>query len=168
MLSNFEEELISLQNNMKNFAYQLTLNSDEADDLTQETMLKVLSNKDKYTENTNLKGWVFTIMRNIFINNYRRKTFITTIFDNSANTYYLDLPRISLLETPEGAVAVKEIVSFINAYDKELRTIFTMYIHGYKYEEIAKFIHKPVGTIKSMIFRMRRELREKLKDYRND
>ncbi len=68
----FQTRLMSLQANMLNFAYMLTSNRDDAYDLLQDTMLKVLDNRDKYTENTNFKGWVFTIMRNIFINNYRR------------------------------------------------------------------------------------------------
>ena len=66
--NNFHDKLIALQSNMSNFALSLTANKEDAEDLTQETMLKVLDNEEKYTENTNFKGWVFTIMRNIFIN----------------------------------------------------------------------------------------------------
>ena len=65
----FEKELVALQSNMRNFAFSLTLNRDDAEDLLQDTTLKVLDNQDKFTDNVNFKGWVLTIMKNIFINN---------------------------------------------------------------------------------------------------
>jgi len=69
--SNFKRRLLGLQSNLLNFAYQLTSSRDAAQDLVQDTTLKVLDNEDKYVDNVNFKGWVFTIMRNLFINNYR-------------------------------------------------------------------------------------------------
>ena len=78
-----QNRLTALQANMLNFAYMLTSNRDDAYDLLQDTMLKVLDNADKYTDNTNFKGWVFTIMRNIFINNYRRMTRSATVIDKT-------------------------------------------------------------------------------------
>ena len=70
--STFQTKLLDLQSNLLNFAYTLTANRDDAYDLLQDTTLKALDNEDKYVDNTNFKGWVFTIMRNIFINNYRK------------------------------------------------------------------------------------------------
>ena len=88
----FQQRLLELQDNMLNFAYLLTSNNEEAHDLLQDTTLKVLDNQDKYTDNTNFKGWVFTIMRNIFINNYRRLVRNQTMVDQTDDLYHLNLP----------------------------------------------------------------------------
>ena len=88
----FEGRLLDLQNNMMNFALALTTNKDEAKDLLQETTLRALGNKEKYYENVNFKGWVFTIMHNIFVNNYRRIVRSQTIIDQTDNLYYIKAP----------------------------------------------------------------------------
>ena len=92
--SKFQSNLMNLQSNMLNFAYMLTSNRDDAYDLLQDTTLKVLDNESKYAENTNFKGWVFTIMRNIFINNYRRTARAATMIDTTDNLAGLG-PRIA-------------------------------------------------------------------------
>lgn len=79
----FQTNLMNLQSNMLNFAYMLTGNRDDAYDLLQDSTLKALDNADKFAEGTNFKGWVFTIMRNIFINNYRRQSRAATIVDTT-------------------------------------------------------------------------------------
>ncbi|MEE0975848.1 MAG: RNA polymerase sigma factor, partial [Muribaculaceae bacterium] len=99
---NFQEKLIGLQGNLLNFAYILTSNRDDAQDLLQDTTLRALDNEDKYVDNVNFKGWVFTIMRNIFINNYRKDTRESTIIDQTEDLYHLNLPQDSGLETPDG------------------------------------------------------------------
>lgn len=81
---NFQTKLLDLQDNLLNFAYLLTSNRDDAYDLLQDTTLKALDNEDKYVENVNFKGWVFTIMRNIFINNYRKVVRSATVIDQTA------------------------------------------------------------------------------------
>ncbi len=96
----FENKLIALQSNLLNFAYMLTSNRDDAYDLLQDTTLKVLDNEDKYTENTNFKGWVFTVMRNIFINNYRRAVRSATVVDQTEDFYNLNISQDSGLDTP--------------------------------------------------------------------
>ncbi len=96
---------MDLQANMLNFAYMLTSNRDDAYDLLQDTTLKALDNEDKYAENTNFKGWVFTIMRNIFINNYRRGVRTATIVDTTDNLYHLNLSQDSGIESPKAATA---------------------------------------------------------------
>lgn len=83
----FQENLMKLQDNLLNFAYKLTSNRDDAYDLLQDTTLKALDNEEKYADNTNFKGWVFTIMRNLFINNYRRNSRAATIVDTTDNLY---------------------------------------------------------------------------------
>ena len=96
----FQNKLMSLQGNLLNFAYMLTSNRDNAYDLLQDTTLKALDNESKYVDNTNFKGWVFTIMRNIFINNYRRVSRSATIIDQTDDLYHLNLSQDSGLETP--------------------------------------------------------------------
>lgn len=136
--SSFKKRLLGLQNNLLNFAYQLTTSRDAAKDLVQDTTLKALDNEEKYVDNINFKGWVFTIMRNIFINNYRRQVRSATVIDTTEDLYHLNLSQESGLETPEGSVAAKEISAAIDSFADEYKIPFTMYIAGYKYAEIAE------------------------------
>lgn len=164
--SNFQTKLIGLQSNLFNFAYLLTSNRDDAYDLLQDTTLKALDNEDKYTENTNFKGWVFTIMRNIFINNYRRISRSATTLDSTEDLYHLNLSQDSGLETPEGSIAAKDITAAINSFSDDYRVPFSMHVAGYKYDEIAEELQLPLGTIKSRIFSARKQLQVLLQDYR--
>ena len=164
--NNFQAKLLGLQSNLLNFAYILTSNRDDAYDLLQDTTLKALDNEDKYVDNVNFKGWVFTIMRNIFINNYRRQVRSATVIDTTEDLYHLNLSQESGLSTPEGSYAAKEISVAINAFSKEYKVPFTMYIAGYKYSEIADKMGLPLGTVKSRIFFARKRLQGLLKDYR--
>ena len=164
---NFESRLLALQSNLLNFAYMLTSNRDDAYDLLQDTTLKALDNEDKYAENTNFKGWVFTIMRNIFINNYRKVVRSATIIDQTEDLYHLNLPQDSGFETPEGSIAANEITDAINSFNDDYRIPFSMHVAGYKYNEIAEKMGLPLGTIKSRIFFARQKLQGMLADYNN-
>lgn len=158
--------LLGLQDNLLNFAYMLTANREEAKDLLQDTTLKALDNEDKYIDNVNFKGWVFTIMRNIFINNYRRVVRNQTIIDQTEDLYHLNLPQDSGFASPEGSFTVKEITTAINSFSEEYRIPFSMHVAGYKYHEIAEKMDLPLGTVKSRIFFARQRLQEMLKDYK--
>ena len=162
----FQSNLMNLQANLLNFAYMLTSNRDDAYDLLQDTTLKALDNEDKYAENTNFKGWVFTIMRNIFINNYRRAGRAATVVDTTENLYHLNLCQDSGIETPEGAYGVNEISAAIDDIADEYRIPFVMHIQGYKYNEIAEHMNLPLGTVKSRIFFARKKLQSRFADYR--
>ena len=148
----FQSNLMSLQANMLNFAYMLTSNRDDAYDLLQDTTLKALDNEDKFTEGTNFKGWVFTIMRNIFINNYRRGARQATVVDTTENLYLLNIAQDSGMETPD--------------LPEEFRIPFSMHVAGYKYNEIAEHMQLPLGTVKSRIFFARKKLQQRFADYR--
>lgn len=163
----FQSDLMGLQANLLNFAYMLTSNRDDAYDLLQDTTLKALDNEDKYTNNTNFKGWVFTIMRNIFINNYRRAGRAATVVDTTENLYHLNLSQDSGLETPEGSYSVNEITNAINSFPDEYRIPFSMHVQGYKYNEIAEQMNLPLGTVKSRIFFARKKLQTRFADYAN-
>ncbi|MBD5264198.1 MAG: sigma-70 family RNA polymerase sigma factor [Bacteroides sp.] len=162
----FKQRLLGLQGNLLNFAYQLTTSKETAQDLVQDTTLKVLDNESKYVDNVNFKGWVFTIMRNIFINNYRRQVRSATVIDKSEDLYHLNLSQESGFSTPEGSFAAKEISSAIQEFSEDYRVPFTMYVQGYKYSEIAEHMGLPLGTVKSRIFFARKRLQSVLKDYR--
>ena len=148
----FEERLVGLQGNLLNFAYQLTTNREQAEDLLQDTTLKALANEDKYVDNVNFKGWIFTIMRNIFINNYRQSVRKATVIDQTEDLYHLNICQDSGVDTPEGSYAVKEISVALNSFPDE-------------YNEIADRLNLPLGTIKSRIFCARKKLRQQLHDY---
>jgi RNA polymerase sigma factor, sigma-70 family len=162
----FQNKVLDLQSNMFSFAMMLTANKDDAQDLVQDTTLKVLDNQDKFTENTNFKGWVLTIMRNIFINNYRKMVRSQTVVDQTEDLYHLNLPQDSGFETPEGSLDVKEINVAINDLPYDLKTPFSMFLAGYKYHEIADKLGLPLGTIKSRIYFARQSLQKTLKDMR--
>ena len=164
--SKFQSNLMNLQSNMLNFAYMLTSNRDDAYDLLQDTTLKVLDNESKYAENTNFKGWVFTIMRNIFINNYRRTARAATMIDTTDNLYHLNLSQDSGLESPEDSYGASEISAAIESFSDEYRIPFSMHVAGYKYNEIAEKMNLPLGTVKSRIFFARKKLQEQFADYR--
>ena len=163
----FQSKLMSLQANLLNFAYRLTSNRDNAYDLLQDTTLKALDNESKYVDNTNFKGWVFTIMRNIFINNYRRISRSATVVDQTEDLYHLNLSQDSGLETPEGSYGAAEITAAINSFSDDYRIPFSMHVAGYKYSEIAEEMGLPLGTVKSRIFFARKKLQDQFADYRS-
>ena len=162
----FQNRLMGLQANLLNFAYMLTSNRDDAYDLLQDTTMKALDNREKYVDNTNFKGWVFTIMRNIFINNYRRIARSATVIDQTEDCYHLNLSQDSGLESPDGSYTAAEITSAINEFPEKYRVPFSMHVAGYKYNEIAEEMNLPLGTIKSRIFFARQELQKRFADYR--
>ena len=164
--TSFQANLMNLQSNLLNFAYMLTSNRDDAYDLLQDTTLKALDNQDKYAENTNFKAWVMTIMRNLFINNYRRTARAATVVDTTDNLYHLNLSQDSGFESPEESYGASEITMAINEFSDEYRIPFSMHVAGYKYNEIAEKMNLPLGTVKSRIFFARKKLQERFADYR--
>lgn len=161
----FRKDLISVQEELLRFAYKLTADKEEANDLLQETSLKALDNEDKYTPDTNFKGWMYTIMRNIFINNYRRIVREQTFVDTTDNLYHLNLPQNSGFASTEGAYDLKEIHRIVNSLPRDYKVPFSMHVSGFKYREIADRLGLPLGTVKSRIFFTRQRLQEALKDY---
>ena len=164
--SSFKTSVLGMQGNLLSFALKLTANREEAQDLVQDTTLKALHNEEKFVENTNFKGWMLTIMRNIFINNYRKNARENTMLDTSEDMFHLNLCQESGLETPDGAYACNEITAIIAGFSDDYRKPFSMHVAGYKYEEIAERLEMPLGTVKSRIFFARKRMRELLADYR--
>ena len=164
--ANFAQDLLSVQTELLNFAYKLTADREEANDLLQETSLKALDNEDKYTAETNFKGWIYTIMRNIFINNYRKALRDQTYVDQTDNQFYLNQNIDIEGDSTEGSYDLKEMRRIVNALPKEYRNPFSMYVSGFKYREIADKLGLPLGTVKSRIYFTRQKLQEELKDFR--
>ena len=164
--ANFAQDLLSVQTELLNFAYKLTADREEANDLLQETSLKALDNEEKYPAETNFKGWVYTIMRNIFINNYRKALRDQTYVDQTDNQYYLNQNFDIEGDSTEGSYDLKEMRRIVNALPKEYRIPFSMYVSGFKYREIADKLGLPLGTVKSRIYFTRQKLQEELKDFR--
>lgn len=161
----FETNLLGVQNELLRFAYKLTANRDEANDLLQETSLKALDNRDKYMPETNFKGWIYTIMRNLFINNYRKMVRENTFVDTTDNLYHLNQSHDVPFESTESAYDLKEMHRVVNALPKEYKEPFSMHVSGFKYREIAERLGLPLGTVKSRIFFTRKKLQTELQDF---
>jgi RNA polymerase sigma factor (sigma-70 family) len=161
----FQHKLLSLEDNLQRFAYSLTYDKEDAKDLVQETFLKALMYKDKFVHNDNFKAWTYTIMKNTFINNYRRKIRQNTHRDQTKETFYLNHPKTNGFDDPDSAFSTKELTHNIEQLDDEFRVPFKMHHQGFKYKEIADELNLNIGTVKSRIFFSRKKLMEKLKDY---
>ena len=161
----FNKQLLSHQNPLKYFALKLTADNEDAEDLLQETFLKALKYKDKFQEKTNLKAWLYTIMKNTFINNYRRAVRKRTIIDNTADDFFVNSTKTHSPISPESEYNYKEITKTVDLLNDECRIPFKMHNEGYKYKEIADELNMPIGTVKSRIFLARKKLTTALKDY---
>lgn len=168
----FEEEFMPQIDALYTFAYHLTYNEDDANDLVQETYLKAYRFIDKYIEGTNAKAWLFKILKNAFINQYRRKSKqptkvdyeeIINFHDEEDTNYssYMDLRE----EMFQGMIG-DEVTNAINALPVDFRVVILLCdIEGFTYEEISKIIDIPIGTVRSRLHRARNMLKEKLQEY---
>jgi RNA polymerase sigma factor (sigma-70 family) len=161
----FNSQLIGMRPNLQRFAMSLTSDRDTALDLVQDTYLKAIINKDKFADFTNLKAWAFTIMKNTFINNYRRNMKANTIIDGTQDLYYLNQPSDKGSISPESSYSEGEIEKAIDSLEDDFRIPFRMHLDGYKYKEIAEELGLKIGTVKSRIFFTRQKLMLMLKDY---
>jgi RNA polymerase sigma factor (sigma-70 family) len=161
----FSRQLISMEDSLERFALSLTADRDEAKDLLQETYVKALIYKDKFEEYTNLKAWTYTIMKNTFINNYRKSKRENTTVDNTKDLFLLNNYRESQLMQPESEYSLQELTKAVNSLEDEFRIPFVMHTEGYKYKEIADELGLKIGTVKSRIFFTRKKLMEVLKDF---
>jgi len=161
----FNTNLTLQQKYLESFARQLTGNEDDAKDLTQETFLKALLNREKFVNQNNFKAWLYTIMKNIFINNYRRMKRENTIIDQTDDLYYLNISNSHSDTDPESMLYAKELEHGISQLDADFRKPFDMYNDGFKYQEIADNLKLTIGTVKSRIFYSRKKLMNSLKEF---
>jgi len=161
----FNQLLVSNAEFLKPFAITLTRDSEAAQDLYQETLYRALANKDKYNVGTNIKAWLYTIMRNIFINNYRRKAKQNTVFDSTPNEFLLNQGQAVISNTAESVLKLKDIQKAIHHLPEIFRNPFLLYFDGYKYHEIAAMLDEPLGTIKSRIHFARKLLKAQIQRF---
>ncbi len=161
----FNNKIISFEKSLERFALSLTNNTEEAKDLVQETYLKALTYRNKFVHYTNLKAWLFTIMKNTFINNYRKAARENTTVDQTPDLYYLNSTSDGVSISPDSNYAEKEIVKKIEDLDDDFKVPFKMHTSGFKYKEIADELNLKIGTVKSRIFFTRKKLMEQLQDY---
>ena len=161
----FNQLLLQNTDFLKPFAVTLTKDQETAKDLLQETMYRALANQDKYSVGTNIKAWLYTIMRNIFINNYRRKAKQNTIFDNSSNDFLLNYNQSTIDNGAESTLRMKDIYKAVHNLPDIFKQPFMLYFEGYKYHEIADNLGEPLGTIKSRIHFARRLLKEQINKF---
>jgi RNA polymerase sigma-70 factor (ECF subfamily) len=159
------KEISSLSTTLKSFTRKFTHDQEESSDLVQDTILKALIYKDKFTQDTNLRGWLFTIMRNTFINNYRKNQRAKTSHDNTKNLYFLNVEDKHTFNCPDTRYEYHDIWKNINQLKDELLVPFKMHASGYKYQEIADHLDLPIGTVKNRIFHARKEIQKKLTGY---
>ena len=152
---------------LKPFAMRLTKNYDDANDLVQDTLVKAFLNKDKYADGTNLKAWLFTIMKNTFITNYQRMMRKNTIIDTSDNLHYINSSDSIVQNDAYANFANEDISKALEKLDDTYKEPFMMYFNGFKYHEIAEKVAIPIGTVKNRIHIARKLLKEDLMVYKH-
>lgn len=158
----FDDRFCQMTSMLQSFAYNLTKNQEDAKDLYQETAFRAMTNREKFRAGTNFKAWLFTIMKNIFINNYRRRVKRNSIVESADNLYYLNSGWDNVGNKAETQIFMTELRELIDKLDETLRTPFMLHYRGFKYQEIADQLGLPLGTIKSRIFFARKELKAKV------
>ena len=158
----FNKMLVNNAEFLKPFALTLTRDSVAAKDQFKETLFRALANKDKYSVGTNIKAWLYTIMRNIFINNYRRKVKQNTIFDSTPNAFLINQTQSVVANNAESNLRLKDIQEAIHNLPQIFRNPFLLYFDGFKYHEIADMLGEPLGTIKSRIHFARKLLKTQI------
>ncbi len=161
----FNQQLINQSTPLKNFAYSLTLNTDEAQDLVQDTFLKAIKYKEKFADASNLKAWLYTIMKNTFINTYRRTVKTRQVFTPTEDLALVKPLAGTGMPGAESQMNYKHLTKAVDALEDDYKIPFTRYFDGYKYKEIADELNLPIGTVKSRIFLARKRLMSELKEY---
>src|SRR6187402_47044 len=168
----FNNEFLPHINSVYNFAYRLTRDGDDAKDLVQDTYLKAYRFIESFQKGTNAKAWLFRILKNSFINDYRKKSKEPSKVDYQEVESYYNSEEVDRQITPDLRVeALKdmigdEISNALNALDVDFRTVIILCdLEGFKYEEMAKILDIPIGTVRSRLHRARQLLKEKLSDY---
>ncbi|MGB1074604.1 MAG: RNA polymerase sigma factor [Flavobacteriales bacterium] len=162
----FNHLLVNHSDFLKGFALGFTRDAQDADDLIQDTMVKAIRYRNNFKEGTNIKGWLYTIMRNIFINNYKRKKFQNTIVDSTDNQYFLNAGTSLTADTVTTLINEQDIRDAIGQLKHDFQKPFTMFLDGFHYDEIAEELGIPMGTVKSRIFHARKKLAAQLEDFR--
>jgi len=152
----FRKEVLELESNLNRYAYSLTMNTEDAKDLVQETFFKAFNNQEKFNEHTCIKAWAYTIMKNTFINDYRRRVKKEAVFNSDVHEYIIN-NRLSNFD-PESDVDFLDMINAVESLDTDFKIPFMMFDNGYKYNEIADELGICLGTVKSRIHVSRKKL----------
>lgn len=163
---NFNKDVMGQSQVLMDYAKKFTNNSNDAEDLLQDTLIKVFKYVDSYKEGTNLKGWIYTIMRNTFINNYRRKTISNGIVSQKEELTAADLSKSAVRNNAENTFMGADIQEALKKLPEAYYRPFVMYFEGYKYYEIAEHLQIPDGTVKTRIHVARKMLQKDLSVYK--
>lgn len=158
----FSHKVYGLRNSLQAFAYSLTKNTEDARDLLQDTTCRALTHQDKFQEGTNLKAWMMTIMRNVFINHYRKKQKAFSTVELSETLSVHNSSHHAVGNSAEGSILLTEVSVMLANLEDEIRIPFAMHFEGYSYQEIADTLNLPLGTVKSRIFFARKALKSKI------
>ncbi|MDC1105912.1 sigma-70 family RNA polymerase sigma factor [Prolixibacteraceae bacterium] len=161
----FKENLLDQKDNLYYFAIKLTSDPTKAEDLLQDTFLKALTYRTKFKADTNFRAWIFTIMKNSYINDFRKQSKKNHAFDQS-NSLHIHIQEDFVHPSPESIEAEKDILKAIKSLDKVNRDPLTLFINGYHYHEISEILNLPIGTVKSRIHFSRKKLEMLLAEYR--
>lgn len=156
--------IIEIHPDLQRFAFKLTANRVSADDLVQDSILKALNNADRYVRQENFKGWMYTIMYNIFVNNYRRSQREILFFDSDF-TDYINQAQIVQEELIGNAYDRELMYKMINNLPEKMKKPFVLSVIGLKYTEIAERLRLPMGTIKSRLHFARKKLQDDLREF---
>lgn len=159
----FEQELITLQGKLRNYAYLLFPQKEDAEDLLQETLLKALENRERYNENVNFKGWLYTIMHNTFVNICKSKKYCLFLSMSDGNLD-ADIAR-TMEDFATDELSFEEVAQIVDELPENLRVVLSMRLKGFKYFEIAAHTGIPLGLVKSRIFYGKKRLKEILSSF---
>ena len=161
----FNYSIYKMSKSLKPFAMRLTKDSEDANDLLQDTLMKAFLNREKYADGTNLKAWLYTIMKNTFITNYQRMMRKNTFIDTTENLHYLNSSDNVIQNQANSTFMLDDINGAIEKLEESFKTPFMMYFRGFKYHEIAIKLDIPIGTVKNRIHIARKELKDRLSVY---
>jgi len=150
---------------LKISALRFTHDTDDAHDLVQDTLIKAITCYNTFKENTNLNAWLYTIMKHTFINNHRRTVRTRALIIRTEEMSVPDHMHSSNLNGGESRFLMADINNALYSLPREYHIPFTMYFNGHKYQEIAKRLSLPLGTIKTRIHSARRHLKKLLSAY---
>jgi len=159
----FCSQLVRHESVMLRYAYSFNLKRDDAQDLVQDTYMKALMNRDKYVDNEKLKSWVLAIMRNTFVDNYRRGSIQKKMSDSINQSLLVSTITTAGSDNPDSVLSAMEIAQYVEQLQDKLKMPFKMYVEGFKYSEISEKLNLKIGTVKSRIFLSRRYLMNLLK-----
>lgn len=162
--NNFAIEFDKLSKYLMGFAYKLTQDVHQAEDLFQDTALRAFRYREKLAADSNLRAWLSTIMKNIFINNFRAQKRRGKVFDHSVEDFLLYQDRLSASNEGDMNLAMNDVVGLIHQLDEKYSIPILMLHQGYKYEEICQRLDMPLGTVKSRIYIARKMLKSKIKN----